>query len=127
MRRTGLLGAASLRLEAPGHPLHTMAIMVLDPATRARRILDTGDCRRRRRFIASRLPGIPALRQRLVPAPLVPLSAPVCREWPEVAVRGDVRLLAWFACVIGCAHSHDRGGWPVRTALAWRAARRPLR
>jgi len=36
MRRTGPLDAAFLGLEGPGYPLHTMAVMVLDPATAGR-------------------------------------------------------------------------------------------
>ena len=49
-----------------GHPLHGMAVLVLDPAT-----LPGGySFTRLRSFIASRLPGIPPLRQRSVPLPM---------------------------------------------------------
>jgi diacylglycerol O-acyltransferase / wax synthase len=67
MRRAGPLDAAFFGLEAPGHPLHGMAIMVLDPAT----VPGGYSFARLRRFIASRLPGIPPLRQRSV---LMPMS-----------------------------------------------------
>ncbi|HMK62843.1 MAG TPA: wax ester/triacylglycerol synthase family O-acyltransferase, partial [Acidimicrobiales bacterium] len=66
MRRTEPLDAAFFGLEAPGHPLHAMAVMMLDPAT----VPGGYSFGQLRRFIASRLPGIPPLRQRLVPSPL---------------------------------------------------------
>jgi len=66
MRRTGPLDAAFFGLEASGHPLHGMAVMLLDPAT----VPGGYSFGRLRSFIDSRLPGIPPLRQRLVPAPL---------------------------------------------------------
>ncbi len=66
MRRVGPLDAAFFGLEAPGHPLHGMAVLVLDPAT----VPGGYSFTRLRRFIASRLPGIPPLRQRSVPVPM---------------------------------------------------------
>ena len=67
MRRAGPLDAAFFGLEAPGHPLHGMALMVLDPAT----VPGGYSFARLRKFISSRLPGIPPLRQRPV---LMPMS-----------------------------------------------------
>jgi diacylglycerol O-acyltransferase / wax synthase len=66
MRRAGPVDAAFFGLEAPGYPMHGMAVMVLDPATVPGGYTFGG----LRRFIASRLPGIPPLRQRLVSVPL---------------------------------------------------------
>jgi len=66
MRRAGPLDTAFFGLEAPGHPLHGMAVMVLDPAS----VPGGYSFARFRRFIASRLPGIPPLRQRPVSMPM---------------------------------------------------------
>jgi diacylglycerol O-acyltransferase len=66
MRRAGPLDAAFFGLETPGHPLHGMAIMVLDPAT----VPGGYSFGRFRSFIAARVPGIPPLRQRSVPVPM---------------------------------------------------------
>ena len=63
MRRAGPLDSAFFGLEAPGHPLHGMAVMVLDPST----VPGGYSFARLRNFVASRLPGIPPLRQRSVP------------------------------------------------------------
>lgn len=63
MRRAGPLDAAFFGLEVPGHPLHGMAVMVLDPST----VPGGYSFARLRKFIAGRLPGIPPLRQRAVP------------------------------------------------------------
>jgi diacylglycerol O-acyltransferase / wax synthase len=65
-RRTGALDAAFFGLEAPGHPLHGMAVMVLDPTT----VPGGYSFARLRSFIASRLPGIAPLRQRSIPIPM---------------------------------------------------------
>jgi len=66
MRRLGALDSVFLALEGPGHPLHTMAVLVLDPTT----IPDGYDFERMREFVASRLPAIPPLRRCLVSVPL---------------------------------------------------------
>ncbi len=65
MRRLGALDSLFLALESADHPLHTMAVLVLDPAT----IPDGYDFERMRAFVASRLPAIPPLRRRLVAVP----------------------------------------------------------
>jgi len=65
MRRLGALDSLFLALESADHPLHTMAVLVLDPAT----IPDGYDFGRMRAFVASRLPAIPPLRRRLVGVP----------------------------------------------------------
>lgn len=66
MRRAGPLDAAFFGLEAPGHPLHAMAVMVLDPAT----VPGGYSFARMRGFIARRVNGIPPLHQRSVPMPM---------------------------------------------------------
>jgi diacylglycerol O-acyltransferase / wax synthase len=66
MRRAGPLDSAFFGLELPGHGLHGMAVMVLDPAT----VPSGYSFARFQRFVASRLPGIPPLRQRSVPMPM---------------------------------------------------------
>lgn len=66
MRRAGSLDAAFFGFEVPGHPLHGMAVMVLDPST----VPGGYSFTRLRKFIASRLPGIPPLRQRSVQMPM---------------------------------------------------------
>jgi diacylglycerol O-acyltransferase len=71
MRRAGPLDAAFLGLEAPGHPMHMMAVIVLDPST----VPGGYSFPALSEYIASRLPGIPPLRQRLVPTPMG-LAAP---------------------------------------------------
>ena len=84
MRRAGPLDAAFFGLEAQGHPLHGMAVLVLDPAT----VPGGYSFTRLRSFIASRLPGIPPLRQRSVPAPMG-----LARPWwvdSDVDVRDHV-------------------------------------
>jgi diacylglycerol O-acyltransferase / wax synthase len=66
MKRAGPLDAAFFGLETPGHPLHGMAVMVLDPTT----VPGGYSFAKLRRFIAGRLPGVPPLRQRSVPLPM---------------------------------------------------------
>lgn len=66
MRRAGGIDSAFLAIETQGHPLHVMAVMVLDPST----VPDGFSFERFRDFAADRLGGIPPFRQKLVPIPL---------------------------------------------------------
>jgi diacylglycerol O-acyltransferase / wax synthase len=66
MRRAGGIDSAFLALETHDHPLHVMAVMILDPST----VPDGFSFERLREFVADRLGGIPPFRQKLVPVPL---------------------------------------------------------
>jgi diacylglycerol O-acyltransferase len=66
MRQAGGLDSTFLALETHDHPLHVMAVMVLDPTT----VPDGYSFEGVREFVADRLGGIPPFRQKLVPVPL---------------------------------------------------------
>ena len=66
MRTAGGLDSTFLALETDGHPLHVMAVMMLDPATVPGGYSFAG----LREFVADRLPGIPPFRQKLVSVPM---------------------------------------------------------
>jgi diacylglycerol O-acyltransferase len=66
MRQAGGIDSAFLAIETGGHPLHVMAVMILDPST----VPGGFSFERFREFAADRLGGIPPFRQKLVPVPL---------------------------------------------------------
>jgi diacylglycerol O-acyltransferase len=66
MRRAGGIDSAFLALETHDHPLHVMAVMVLDPTT----VPDGYSFEGLREFVVDRLGGIPPFRQKLVAVPL---------------------------------------------------------
>jgi len=65
MRRAGSLDTTFLALEMNDHPLHVMAVMMLDPTTVPGGYSFEG----LREFVADGLGGIPPFRQKLVPVP----------------------------------------------------------
>lgn len=65
MRRAAGLDSAFLALETRGHPLHVMAVMMLDPTTVPSGYSFEGV----RDFMDGRLGGIPPFRQKLAPVP----------------------------------------------------------
>ena len=66
MRTARGLDSTFLALETHDHPLHVMAVMMLDPATVPGGYSFAG----LREFVADRLGGIPPFRQKLVPVPI---------------------------------------------------------
>jgi diacylglycerol O-acyltransferase / wax synthase len=84
MRRAGGLDSAFLALETHDHPLHVMAVMILDPST----VPGGFSFERLRDFIADRLAGIPPLRQKLVPVPFG-VGRP---RWVDVEVDANAHL-----------------------------------
>lgn len=66
MRRAGGIDSTFLALEMSGHPLHVMAVLLLDPTT----VPDGYSFEGLKEFVADRLGGIPPLRQKLAPVPL---------------------------------------------------------
>jgi diacylglycerol O-acyltransferase / wax synthase len=103
MRRAGPLDAAFFGLEVPGHPLHGMAVMVLDPST----VPGGYSFARLRKFIAGRLAGIPPLRQRSVPLAMG-LARPAWVD-SDVDVRDHV-------------HKHVRSGATLADVATYAAA-----
>ncbi len=84
MRQAGGIDSAFLAIETQGHPLHVMAVMLLDPST----VPGGFSFERFREFAADRLGGIPPFRQKLVPVPLG-VGRP---RWVEVEVDIDDHL-----------------------------------
>jgi diacylglycerol O-acyltransferase len=84
MRTAGGLDSTFLALETHGHPLHVMAVMLLDPATVPGGYSFAG----LREFVADRLAGIPPFRQKLVPVPMG-VGRP---RWVDVDVDVDEHL-----------------------------------
>src|SRR5512140_477494 len=84
MRRAGGIDSALLAIETRGHPMHVMAVMILDPSTAPGGFSFEGF----REFAADRLAGIPPFRQRLVPVPLG-VGRP---RWVDVEVDIDDHL-----------------------------------
>jgi len=84
MRRAGGIDSAFLAIETHDHPLHVMAVMVLDPST----VPGCFSFERFRAFAAERLGGIPPFRQKLVPVPLG-VGRP---RWVDVEVDVDDHL-----------------------------------
>lgn len=66
MRRAGGIDSTFLALETHDHPLHVMAVIMLDPTTVPGGYSFGGLSE----FVADRLGGIPPFRQKLVPVPL---------------------------------------------------------
>src|SRR6266545_2129667 len=66
MRQARGIDSAFLAIETGDHPLHVMAVMILDPSTAPGGFSFEGF----REFAADRLGGIPPFRQKLVPVPL---------------------------------------------------------
>jgi diacylglycerol O-acyltransferase / wax synthase len=81
MRTAGGLDSTFLALETHGHPLHVMAVMMLDPATVPGGYSFAG----MREFVADRLGGIPPFRRKLVPVPMG-VGRP---RWVDVEVNVD--------------------------------------
>jgi len=75
------LDSTFLALETHDHPIHVMAVMLLDPRT----VPDGYSFERLREFVADRLGGIPPFRQKLVPVPLG-VGRP---RWVDVEVNVD--------------------------------------
>ena len=65
MRQAGGLDSTFLALETHDHPLHVMAVMLLDPTT----VPDGYSFEGLQEFVADRLGGIPPFRQKLVAVP----------------------------------------------------------
>lgn len=84
MRRAGGIDSAFLALETHDHPLHVMAVMLLDPST----VPDGFSFERLREFVADRLTGIPPFRQKLVSVPLG-VGRP---RWVDVEVDANAHL-----------------------------------
>jgi diacylglycerol O-acyltransferase len=84
MRAAGGLDSTFLAIETSGHPLHVMAVMMLDPTT----VPGGYSFERLREFVVDRLGGIPPFRQKLVPVPFG-VGRP---RWVDVAVDVDEHL-----------------------------------
>jgi acyltransferase, WS/DGAT/MGAT len=78
MRPAGGIDSTFLALETRSHPLHVMAVMVLDPATVPGGYSFEG----LREFVADRLGEVPPFRQKLVPVPF----EIGCPRWVNVEV-----------------------------------------
>jgi len=78
MRQARGIDSTFLALETHDHPLHVMAVMVLDRTT----VPDGYSFEGLRDFVADRLGGVPPFRQKLVPVPLG-IGRP---RWVDVAV-----------------------------------------
>lgn len=84
MRQAAGIDSAFLAIETGDHPLHVMAVMILDPSTAPGGFSFEGF----REFAADRLCGIPPFRQKLVPVPLG-VARP---RWVDVEVDIDDHL-----------------------------------
>ena len=84
MREAGGLDSTFLALETRGHPLHVMAVMMLDRST----VPGGYSFEKLREFVADQLGGIPPFRQKLVSVPLG-VGRP---HWVDVEVDVDEHL-----------------------------------
>ncbi len=84
MREAGGLDSTFLALETRGHPLHVMAVMMLDRST----VPGGYSFEKLRDFVADQLGGIPPFRQKLVSVPLG-VGRP---HWVDVEVDVDEHL-----------------------------------